>query len=96
MKSMCIIQSAFSKLKIKLPDDILEVIIPNLFKDKSLRSPLKYDSVRKVSESLCDTKLSTKFISLVTVSNTSIVAYNESKLSTGTLIILVVTPTAQF
>ena len=44
-----VFEPLFSKLNIKLSPDMLDVIIPNLLRDKLLLSVLKYASERKVS-----------------------------------------------
>ena len=60
--------------------------------DISLASVLKYASDKKVSVPEWETKLSTKFISLVLSSITCNVAYRDSNLSEGTVIKFVVIP----
>ena len=87
-----VFELVFSKLINKLSPDILEVIVPNLLSDISLASVLKYASDKKVSVPEWETKLSTKFISLVLSSITCNVAYRDSNLSEGTVIKFVVIP----
>ena len=85
----------FSKVKFKLSLDIVADIIPIWLVDNWFVSVSMNDCAMNESLPLWETKVSTKFISLVLVLITFTKACNDSNLFVGTEIIFVVTPTWQ-